>query len=815
MTGRTVLHYRVEERLGSGGMGEVYRAFDTRLGRDVALKFLPASYQYDPERRARFIKEARAVSGLQSPNIAAIYDIGEFEGTIFLVLEFVQGEVISQRVRRGAFSPEDVVTVAIQLADALDEAHKSGVIHRDIKSENLMINERGLLKILDFGLAKVVGPAARSENGSDPTMALSAETAVGLVLGTVSYMSPEQALGRVVDHRTDIFSAGVVMYEMLTGRLPFEGTSATETIDRIVHSDPPAIALLSPSVAPPIQHVVRKCIEKDPDYRYQSARDLYIDLHNIKRDFHVAMATAASLAHTSSEHLPTAVLSGVTSTEPSSGPLSRLDNAVAVITFSNITKESADDWIGSGIAETVTSDLKNIRGISVIGRERIFEALKSYASAELMELDEKFAMDLGRRLGATWIVSGGYQRVGEMIRITARLISVETGALLKTVKIDGKIGEIFNLQDRVVLELSEGLNLTVGHSEMSEIEKAETESVEAYEDFSRAMINLRMATPDSLDRSIYLFERAITQDPNYASAWAALGAAYNLKGGFLGVAEMSQKAIEFELKALSINPRLSEAHQWLGAAYLSVGRTDDAIDSMKSALQLEPKSAGAHAALARVYWIGKGMIKEGIVELEKALELNPDAGYSYLQLSLLYTFIGDYANAEKAARKAVDLQERRVSGTEGLEVVGAHTRLGYVLYRQGRYDEAIDEYQREKEFLESSQHTLRDRATIELNQKLAAAYFRKGDKDEANRYFGLASKMFEQRVARGAADPFTKYYIASMYALQGNIERALNLLAETIKEKGEINRVRAKNDPDFDGIRADSRFNQLMGQAAA
>ncbi|MGH9824162.1 MAG: protein kinase domain-containing protein, partial [Blastocatellia bacterium] len=825
------LHYRIEERLGAGGMGEVYRAFDTRLGRDVALKFLPASYQYDPDRKARFFREARAASALRSPNIAAIYDIGEFDGSSFLVMEYVQGEVLSNRLRRGPLSTVDALTIGIQIADALDEAHRSGIVHRDIKSENLMMTDRGLVKVLDFGLAKVTAPQAHTEDGSDPTVPLGQETAVGLVMGTVSYMSPEQALGRTIDHRSDIFSIGVVLYEIVTTRLPFEGLSTTETIDRILHYEPVAISVLNPGIPHQFQHIVRKCLEKEADFRYQSARDLYIDLHNLKRDLQTAPRPGTT-GHASSEHLPTAVLdpsrslssvpSGPSAGTPStshggasSGALEKLDNAIAVITFSNITKEPSDDWIGSGIAETVTSDLKNVHGISVIGRERIFEALKSYASAELLDLDEKFAMDIGRKLGATWIVGGGYQRVGEMIRITARLVSVQTGALLKTVKIDGKISGIFDLQDKIVFEMSQGLNLELGHSEMSAIEKDETQSVEAYEDFSRAMINLRMASRDSLDRSIFLFEKAISHDPNYASAWAAMGAAYNLKGGFLGVQEMSEKAIEFLRKALELNPRLAEGHTWLGAAYLNVGRIEDAIESMKAALRLDPNNSNGHSSLARAYWIGKGMIPEAIAELDRAVALNPESGYAYLQLTLLQLIDENYEHAERAAKKAVELQEKEVSGTEGLQIVGAHARLGYVRYRQGRYDEAIEEYLREKEFLIGSEHALRDRTLIELEQKLGAAYLKKGMNDQAERCFGFALKMFEGRVARGADDPFTKYYIAALCALRGDSERAIKYLGETIEKVTEFNRIRARKDPDFASLRDDPRFLRMTGQAAA
>jgi serine/threonine protein kinase len=269
--------------LGAGGMGEVYLAEDTRLGRQVALKFLPASYQYDSERRTRFLKEARAASALRSPNIAAIYDIGEHDGAMFIAMEYVEGELLSQRIDRRTLSISDVIDISIQICDALDEAHALGIIHRDVKSSNLIVTARGQAKMLDFGLAKII-QGGSSIDSTDSTVAISGQTAVGVVLGTISYMSPEQALGRDLDQRSDIFSLGVVLYEMLTGRLPFEGASATEIIDRIIHNEPLAIAQFNYDVTPELERIVRKCMEKDRDRRYQSAQEVAIDLrHRLAR----------------------------------------------------------------------------------------------------------------------------------------------------------------------------------------------------------------------------------------------------------------------------------------------------------------------------------------------------------------------------------------------------------------------------------------------------------------------------------------------------------------------------------------------------
>jgi adenylate cyclase len=389
--------------------------------------------------------------------------------------------------------------------------------------------------------------------------------------------------------------------------------------------------------------------------------------------------------------------------------------------------------------------------------------------------------------------------------------------VIKTVKIDGRIGEIFDLQDKIVYELSQGLNLQLGTSEITEIERDETQSVEAYENFSRGMINLRTGSRDSLDRAIHFFEKATSIDPNYASAWAGLAAVYDLKGSFLSIPELSHKAIEFAQKAIALNPRLTHAYQFLGGAFNSLGRFDEAIDAIKEALAIEPNNAGAHASLARAYWTGKGRIDEAITEFEHAIAINPQAGYSYLQLVFLHTIRGNYERAEALARAAIDLQERRISGKEGLQIVGAHTRLGYAYYHQSRYDDALREYNRELDFLISSDHALRDRAMIELDQKMGAAYLRKGMAEEAERHFKRAAKKYDERVAKGSDDPFTKYYIACLYALRGEADRAFKYLEESTRDIHAINSVRARIDPDLETLRDDPRFGELFyteGEAA-
>ena len=532
MVGTTVQHYRIGERLGAGGMGEVYRGEDTRLGRPVALKFLPPSLKADPDSRARLLNEARAASMLRSPNIAVTYDIGEDDGTDFIVMEYVDGELLSSRVLKGALPVREVVEIGLQVADALDEAHARGIVHRDIKSANLMRTERGLVKVLDFGLAKFLSGTPATDLTQAPM------TMVGIVVGTVSYMAPEQALGKPIDHRADLFSLGVVLFELVTGRMPFEGTSPTEIIDHILHETPPPPSRYAAAIPPAFDAAVARALEKDPQFRYQSAKALYQDLREVAETLDAA-PRSSSRAMAAAQAV---------------GPV---DHSVAVMTFANITREAVDDWIGTGIAETVTSDLKNIHGITIIGRARVFDALRNLSTDA--HLNDSLAIDIGRRLGATWILVGGFQRIGTSVRITANMVEVATGAVKRTVKVDGRIDDIFALQDKIVFELSQGLNVALRGTEIADIERRETRSVGAYESYARGVMNLRQATRDSIDRAIAAFEDATRQDPEYALAWAALGGAYGLKGSFLSIPEMTHQAMDMERRALALDPQLSDA----------------------------------------------------------------------------------------------------------------------------------------------------------------------------------------------------------------------------------------------------------------
>lgn len=799
LVGSTVLHYHILERLGGGGMGEVYLAEDQRLGRRVALKFLAQRVDADPEARERLVREAQAAALLRSPHIAVTYDLAEYEGSLFIAMEYVEGALLASRIANGPLPVPESLDIALQLADALDEAHQRGIIHRDIKSANVMITDRHLVKVLDFGLAKFVTAPKAAD-----VRTLANATAPGLVLGTLNYMSPEQLSGGAVDSRADLFSAGVVLYEMLTARLPFNGTSLGEIADHILHHEPDAIARYNYAVPEDVEMIVRKALQKQPEFRYQTARDLYIDLLTARRrsssdsSRRSSWLTPIDFAD-SIMPMPAAAMNARDSSE----------TVVAVLNFANITGNAVDDWIGQGIAETLTADLTRLKSIAVISRERIFELQRTLNNVG-RDLDERQAIELGRMLGATCTISGAYQRLGDRIRITSQALDVATGRHCVTVKIDGKLDELFELQDRLVKDLATGLELEERRSSAQRVELVGTQSMDAYQAFSRGMLNLRMAARDSMDRGIALLEQAIELDPNYVEAMVELAGALELKASFLSAPTLFEKSLALVDRALAVRPDNADAHVQRGDTLLAMGRVDDALAELLEGVRLDPSRATAHGSLARAYWLGQGRIDDAIREFEETLRLNPQGGYSHLQLSLLYSLRGDYEAAEQIARQAILLQDQIMSGTTGLIIVGAHSRLGYALYRKGQYDQAIREYRRELDLLTVSDHLLRERTTIEIQQKLAAAYRRKGAIATAEEHEAHAIRAFTARLAAGGDEPYTRYYMASLHALRGAPEPAREHLDVSLTQLPAFTKWRVVRDPDFEAVKDHPLFRELF-----
>ncbi len=784
MLGETVGHYRVTDRLGAGAMGEVYLAEDTRLHRPVALKMLPVDAGGDEAAAARLVREARVASALTHPNIAVIYEIGEVEREGrrhgFIAMEYVPGRSLAQIASERRLEVGEILEIARQVADALVEAHERGVVHRDVKPANVMLTDRGLVKVLDFGLAKYAPAGSETATWSGAHRLLEQP---GAVMGTLAYMSPEQARGGVVDERSDVFSLGVLLYELLEGRCPFSGSNAVELLDAILREPPPPLVGHEGPLARELGRVVLRMIEKERAGRHP-------DMAAVRRDLDSLLLGRSPSVSSSASETP----------------------SIAVMSFINITRSHEDDWLGTGLAETVTSGLASLPELTVVSRARVVEVLRKLGGIEGDE--EALAPRLGRELGVRLVVSGGYQRLTDRIRVTARVTDLTTGTVVQTLKLDGSMAGIFDLQDRILGELSAGLRLHLPASAALSRDLYETHSVEAYEAFAKGLINLRAESPDALDRAILYFERSVVLDPDYASAHAQRGVAYDLKADYLSMPELYERALASLDRALVLRPDFVQALRSRASVLLDLRREEEALTVVERALALDPGAASAYQTLGRIHFIGFGDFGRAAECFQKALALNPQAGWAALQLAHCAALSGDWARAEAAAWRAVVLQEEFISGREGQIIVGGYVRLGQVFALQGRYDEALHQFRRELEFLQRVDHALRSRIFIELHQRIGDARLRGGDAAGGIANLDLALEAFERRLRTGADDPFTRYYAACAYALRGDWESAMDSLEKAAAGRRRLTIARARVEPALESLREQERFRALVAVAS-
>ncbi len=781
MLGETIAHYRLTDRLGAGAMGEVFLAEDTRLHRPVALKMLSAEAGDDEAAAARLVREARVASALTHPNIAVIYEIGEIEREGrrrgFIAMEYVPGRTLAEIASERRLEVGEILGIARQIAEALAEAHHRGVVHRDVKPGNVMMTDRGLVKVLDFGLAKYAPAGTETATWSGAHRLVERP---GAVMGTLAYMSPEQARGGVVDERSDVFSLGVLIYELLEGTRPFTGSNTVELLEAILREPPPPLVRHEGPLAKELGQVVVRMIEKEPERRHR-------DMDAVRRDLESLLSGRAPAASTAESETP----------------------SIAVMSFTNITRSDEDDWLGTGIAETVSSGLATVPDLAVVSRARVSEVLRKLGGASGDE--ETLAPRLGRELGARLVVSGGYQRLSDQVRVTARVTDLSTGTVVQTLKVDGSMAGIFDLQDRILGELSAGLRLHLPASAATASRDLyETRSIEAYEAFAKGLINLRAESPDALDRAILHFERSVALDPDYAAAHVQRGMAYELKADYLSMPELYDRALASVDRALVLRPGFVQAHRTRASVLLDLGREDEALEAIERALALDPGAAYAHQTLGRIHFIGFGDFARAAEHYEKALTLNPHAGWSALQLAHAAALAGDATRAEAAAWRAVVLQEEFLSGREGQLIVGAYVRLGQALALQGRYEEALHQFGREVEFLQRVDHALRSRIFIELHQRIGDARIRFGDAAGGRAALNLAIEAFERRLRTGADDPFTRYYAACAYALRGETDKALCSLEKAARSRRRLTGARARVEPALESLRALPRFEALV-----
>ena len=473
MIGEEIAQYRILRKLGAGGMGVVYLAQDARLERRVALKLLPAEFVRDAERVARFGREARAAAALSHPGIAVLYEIGEAENIHYLAMEYVEGRGMHKELAAGPLSPDRLLDYAVQIAAALEHAHRRGILHRDIKPANIMVTPEGRVKLLDFGLAKLL-------QGEDDTR--SALTAPGTWMGTLHYCAPEVLRGHAADRRSDLYSLGIVLYQMACGRLPFEGLDGHALVSAILSGQPRPAKSNNPLIDTGLERFIMRAIAVDPAQRPQSAPELAKTLCEVVRG--IAPLEAGALK------------AGAVQAAP----------VLAVLDFQNITNDRGVDWLGTGLAETLTSDLKRLKLVRVVSRERIQEAAQRY---RLAGSGPSQLIELGKELGARWLVLGSYQRAGEHLRILPRVIEVATGEEVATAKVDGGWEDVFALQDRVVANVMNALEVKIDSSAMERIAPPETLHLEAYEQYSQGRQQFHQLGKESLERARQHLERAV------------------------------------------------------------------------------------------------------------------------------------------------------------------------------------------------------------------------------------------------------------------------------------------------------------------
>ena len=649
MIGRTVSHYRVEKRLGAGGMGEVYLARDLALNRAAALKLLPADL--DSAFKPRLLREAEASARLQHPAIATFYEAGESDGVAFIAMEYVPGQTLRDRLADGPLPVPEALSMTASLLEALGHAHAAGILHRDIKPENVMLASGSSAKLLDFGVAKLFVSDADPEEATATAL-----TATGEIIGTVGYMSPEQLKGLPLDGRTDLFSLGAVLYEALSGERAFPGRTAGERIAAILTKDP--VPLRAASLPPELHAVLSRALAREPSQRYASAASFLSDLRR---------ATEGEF-------------------------VSALPDTLAVMDFENLSRSPDDDWIGSGVAESVGAELARVPGLTVVAREKALKVRKALGGAP-------DALDLGHALGCRWVLSGSYQRMGPALRITSRLSEVATGHVVSSEKLDGKLEEIFQMQDRLATSTAAILDLTVPAAPAPSAAR----NLDAYERYARGRRLFHQLAKGTFEQARELFEEAIATDPAHAPALAGLSAVYAMRFTFTTDPGELEKAAEYARRAIASDERLGEPHIWLGYSLWRQWKVEEAFREEERAMELDPANPFApyFAGWCRV---SSGRPADALPLFQRAIAADRQHGWSWLGVGLSHTELGQFSEGRWSLEQAVAL-ERKLPQSP---TVGASGYLGECLRRMGDIAGARARCLEGIEAAEKSDHMYRD-----------------------------------------------------------------------------------------------------------
>ncbi|MGI8897883.1 MAG: protein kinase domain-containing protein [Pyrinomonadaceae bacterium] len=818
--------YEIRSQLGAGGMGEVYLAFDTELDRTVAIKILPEAFASNQQRLQRFVQEAKAASALNHPHILTIYEIGTATATRFIVTEFVDGDTLRQRIRNGSLSINEILDIAIQAAGALAAAHAAGIIHRDIKPENIMVRRDGFIKLLDFGLAKLTGAADSTTDTEAPTKAM-VNTGAGVVMGTASYMSPEQAKGTKVDARTDLWSLGVVLYEMISGQQPFAGESPTETISLILQKEPAPLTRYTKEVPAELERIVAKTLTKNREERYQTGKDLLVDLRNLKRKLEVdaeidrtAPSELRSVASTSvgqdmpATHSGNALATAQTSAAPAPssaeyivsgikqhklaaavavlamvlgafGLVAYLQTrntevaieSIAVLPFQNRSAETDTEYLSDGLAESLIYRLSQLPNLRVSPTSSVFR----YKGKEIDPVK------VGQELGVNAVLSGRIVQRGDNLTISAELVDVRYNKLLWGEQYDRKMSDLLATQREIAREIVDKLKLKVS-GEQKALAKHYTESNEAYQFYLKGRFYWNKRSEEGFQKALQYFQQAIERDPNFALAYSGLADTYNLlggpeAGGNLPPNEVLPKAKAAALKALEIDETLAEPHVSLAHAIYFYDRDwAGAEREFKRAIELNPNYSVAHHWYA-IYLSVLGR-REALVEIRRAHELDPLSLSISAWLGRILALSGQSDQAIEQLRKTLELDPNFAL---------AHLRLGLIYEERGRYDQAITEF---KQVLKLSGGKPLGIAA------LAHAYALAGKRAEAQKNLDELLQLSKQRFVSPTS-------IAVIYIALDDKDQAFTWL-EKGNDVRDLNVVRLQVDSRFEPLRSDPRFVDLV-----
>ncbi|MDT5120761.1 MAG: eukaryotic-like serine/threonine-protein kinase [Acidobacteriota bacterium] len=831
--------YQILSSLGAGGMGEVYLAEDTKLDRRIALKILPANVAQDAERMHRFVQEAKAAASLNHPNIAHIYEIGESDGTHFIAMEYIDGATLREKIHLEKTALGKLLKYLAQVADGLTKAHAAGIVHRDLKPDNIMVTPEGYAKILDFGLAKLIEPQRPpSPNVDEPNEAATAMmpqplSTPGMIMGTVGYMSPEQAQGRKeIDQRSDIFSFGCILFEAATGQKAFAGDSVIDSLHKIIYAPAPSVKDFNPAAPPDLQRIVRRCLMKEPERRYQTMRDVANDLEDLLREMESEPETVRNLAPdiggstvaasrdaqaiTETKSEPTGRNSEAQAARPTSGAeylvteikrhkrgavvivalvllsivavvfgirhfgqTSTTDKAaidsIAVLPFVNSSGDKDTEYLSDGITETLINSFTRIPSLRVIARSTAFR----YKGRDIEP------QQVGKELNVSAILTGKVLQRGEALNIQVDLIDATNGSEIWGEQYNGKASEILDTQRRIARDVSDRLRLKLTGAQQQQLTKGSTSNTEAYQLYLKGRYHLNKSTEEGYKRSIDYFQQAIAIDPNYAQAYAGIADAYLLAADwYLSNREANEKAKAAATRALEIDDTLAEGHVSMGTVRMFYDwNWSETEKEFRRAIELNPNYADAHEIYSLYLGAVQGRHSEAIAEAKQAVQLNPLSLSANGALTDALTFARQYDQAIEQCRKTIELDQN---------FWWAHQQLSGLYERKGQFPEAIAELQKARQL---------DNNPLIL-AKLARAYALSGKRAEALKLIDELKELSRQRYVSST-------FVAEIYAALGERDKAFEWLEKGYDERS-IGMLFLINDPILDSFRTDPRFQDLL-----